>query len=173
MVESNGYVSMEAAHFSRNIPAENIAWKEIPGLGRTLSAMAVFPVNAPVQEQVKNAPHLEYDLYLTSQGEVQVNLFVSPSLNYFNNEGLKIAVSFDEQEPEVLAFNKEDKPFIWNKWVSDNIIRVGSKHLIGESGKHTLKVWMVTPGVVMQKIVVNTGEVKPSYLGEPESAMTE
>lgn len=172
MVESNGYISMEAAHFSRNIPTENIVWKEIPGLGRTHSAMAIFPVNAPVQELVKNAPHLEYDLYLTSQGEVQVSLFVSPSLNYFNDEGLKIALSFDEQEPEVLAFNKEDKPFIWNKWVSDNIIRVSSKHLIEESGKHILKVWMVTPGVVIQKIVVNTGETRASYLGEPESAMT-
>ena len=57
----------------------------------------------------------------------------------------------------------------WEKSVSDNF-RVGkSHHTLTHPGYHTLKIWMVDPGVVLQKIVVNAGGVKPSYLGPPES----
>jgi hypothetical protein len=51
----------------------------------------------------------------------------------------------------------------------DNARHTHSVHTLAGSGYHTLKFWMVDPGVVLQKLVVNEGGVRPSYLGPPES----
>jgi hypothetical protein len=48
-------------------------------------------------------------------------------------------------------------------------IETSTKHNIRESGKHTLKVWMVDAGLVIQKVVVRSGQEKPTYLKPPET----
>ena len=35
---------------------------------------------------------------------------------------------------------------------------------------HTVKVWMVDPGITLQKLILNLGGLKgPTYLGPPET----
>ena len=58
----------------------------------------------------------------------------------------------------------------WEESVKNACRVVRSSHRLEKSGFHTLKIWMVDPAVVLQKIVVGLGGVKPSYLGPPESA---
>jgi len=68
-----------------------------------------------------------------------------------------------------------DYPKGWNQAVADGVWGMGSgnstttKHDLGKKGKHTLRIWAVEPGVVVQKIVVDLGGVRGSYLGPPES----
>lgn len=57
----------------------------------------------------------------------------------------------------------------WERNTSDNVNRTSTRHAIDAPGGHALKVWMVDPTVVVQKIVVDTGGLRPSYLGPPES----
>ncbi len=168
-VETEGFVSMEAEHFSRNIPANDVKWEVIPGLGRTRSGMKVFPVTAIPQVPGKNCPCLEYDVFLFQAGKVDVNLYLSPTLNYFNDGGTKLAVSLDDEAPVILNMNKDNQLKTWEGWVSSNINELVSSHQINKPGKHTLKIWMVDPGPVLQRIVIDCGGLKPSYLGPMES----
>jgi hypothetical protein len=46
-----------------------------------------------------------------------------------------------------------------------------SVHEIAAAGVHTLKIYMVDAGVVLDKIVIDTGGLKPSYLGPPETQL--
>lgn len=166
-------VSIEAAHFTKAIHTNGISWKILPDHGRTGSAITPFPVTAAIQQPGDNAPHVEYEFYTFSSGVFTLNAYFSPTLNLHNTEdGLQYAVSVDEETPQVISINKEDKNSIsgiWNKWVAENIITKSSKHSILHPGKHTLKYWMVNPCVVLQKLVIDFGTVKQSYLGPPET----
>ena len=168
-VESNGYVSIEAEHYSRAVGSSAISWQRIPELGRTLSAMTPVPVTAVSQIPGGEAPRLEYTLHLFGKGEVRVAAYLSPTLNFHNNDGLRYAISFDDQPPQLVNMHAGKTFQDWEESVRNSISIVVSKHTIGEPGRHVLKFWMVDPGVVLQKLVVETGNVRPSYLGPPAS----
>jgi hypothetical protein len=168
-IESNGYVSIEAEHYTRTVNTLAVTWQRIPDLGRTLSAMTPFPVTAPTQSPQSDSPRLEYQMYLFASGKITVKAYLSPTLNFHNNQGLRFGISFDNEPPQIINMHANKTFQDWEESVRNNITVEVSKHIISEPGKHVLKFWRVDPGVVLQKLVVETGEVKPSYLGPPES----
>lgn len=167
--EGNAYISMEAEHYTRAVNALPVHWQRLPDLGRTLSGMTPMPVTADPQTPGKGSPHLEYRLHLFHGGEVTVRAYLSPTLNFHSTQGLRYAVSFDDEPPQVINMHAHGTIHDWEESVSNNITIGVSNHRLSKSGRHMLKFWMVDPGVVLQKLAVETGEVKPSYLGPPES----
>ena len=168
-VESDGYVSMEAVHYTKKVDGPYARWEKIDDLGRTLSSMSVFPVTAESVTPPRDSPRLEYKLYLFDPRTVEVEAILSPTLNFVPGRGLRYAVSFDDEAPQVIDALAQNSVDDWGTSVKDSVRKVRSTHLLARSGYHTLKFWMVDPGVVLQKLVVNLGGVKPSYLGPPES----
>ncbi|MDP4208887.1 MAG: glycosyl hydrolase 115 family protein [Bacteroidota bacterium] len=174
-VESGGYISIEPEHFSKNIKLGQREWLKVEDYGRTLSGMrATAPANAQAAVPGKDAPCLEYPIYVFSNDTAQVSLYTSNLLNVMPGRDIRIAVSIDDAEPQYVV-NVPDKFKVhwsnpdWAKPVVTNT-RINQTTLkIAKSGAHTLKVWMVDPGVVVQKILVNTGGLKASYLGPKES----
>jgi hypothetical protein len=168
-VESNGYVSMEAVHFTNKVDGSSARWEKIEGLGRTLSSMTLFPVNAASSLPGPQSPRLEYKMYLFHPGKVEVEAILSPTLNFVPGRGLRYGVSFDAETPQIVDVLAHDNAEKWSTTVKDSVRKAETTHEITSSGYHILKLWMVDPGVVLQKLVVNDGGVKPSYLGPPES----
>jgi len=168
-VESDGYVSIEAAHYDKKVDGPAARWEKIDDLGRTLSSMSVFPVTAESAMPTQNSPRLEYKLYLFDPGAAEVEAILAPTLNFVPGRGLRYAISFDDEVPQVIDALAQNTAKDWETSVRDSVRKVKSTHSLAGTGYHTLKFWMVDPGVVLQKLVVNLGGVKPSYLGPPES----
>jgi hypothetical protein len=173
-VESEGFVSMEAEHFTKNIPAGQVRWEKIEGYGRTLSAMSIVPMTARSVMPPKDAPCLEYRMYLFNPQKAVVRATVAPTLNFVPDRALRFAVSFDDQSPQIVdivprGFDARNGNREWEDSVRNACRVVQSMHTLSRQGYHTLKIWMVDPAVVLEKIVVDLGGMRPSYLGPPES----
>lgn len=168
-VEKRG-VSIAADHYTKAINTDKIKWQILPDLGRTGSAISTFPVTS-AEQQPEHAPHLEYEIYTYSKGDFSINTYHSPTLNFQHTaEGLQYAISVDDEKPQIISINKDDKVSgTWNKWVAENIIIKSSRHSIDKPGKHVVKYWMVSPGVILQKLVLDFGDTEPGFLGPPET----
>ena len=178
-VENNGDISIEAAKFNNKSETKDIQWEIVPNLGRTHDAVTMMPTNAPVQTPGAGTPALEYEFTIFDESEVQIQSYLSPTLNFKKEAGLKFAIAIDDEAPQIINMhegeNKPDweYPAWWNDSVTDHIKKKTSNHGKLKAGRHTLKVWMVNPGIVFQKFIVDLGGLKPSYLGPPESVFVE
>jgi hypothetical protein len=172
--EKNGYVSIEAANYTKAINTKNIRWEVIPGIGRDGDGITTFPVTAQEKTVTNGNAYLQFEIYVYDTGSVKLNAYFSPTLNFENDSlGLQYAISIDNEKSQMVSINKEDKSTrAWEKWVANNIIIKTTEHKILKPGKNTIKYWMISPAVILQKMVLHFGELKPSYLGPPETIIT-
>ncbi|PPQ95886.1 hypothetical protein CVT25_000388 [Psilocybe cyanescens] len=180
-VEGTGVISVEAAHATRKTTVQGISWTELPGLGRTLSAVTPMPLG-DVNFTVGAGPTLEYDFVNFNNqagGNVTVIVHLSPSLNAnTDQQPLAYSIQIDSQAPvKVIPVGSEipgGLPDGWDSndgWVANSIITTPTSFSGVNPGAHTLKISMMEPAVVIQKIVIDAGGLQPSYLGPPESLL--
>ena len=173
-VEGEGFVSIEAEHYTKKTDAGSNRWVEIQNFGRTDAGMRAEGPAEALATPGKDSPSLEYKMYLFSSGKVDVESIIGPTLSFMPGRPVRYAIAFDDETPqEITIVPKVFEGFytnpVWSESVKNSCHKVKSTHMITAPGYHTLKIWMVDPAVVLEKIVVNTGGVKPSYLGPPES----
>ena len=154
-------VVIEAADFNEKSQGE-VVWTEIADMGKTFSAITPLPNNIIPSKQ----NFVCYDFETSSSGEFQVEVFLSPSLNW-NNSGLIYGYQIDDGAEVKINFNGKYKGELGN-WQADLIIRSLSVAKL-EQGKHRLLFYAKSPDVILQKIVLHFGEIKETYLGRNHS----
>jgi hypothetical protein len=167
-VETGGVVAIEAEHHSRAIAPRGREWLRVPGHGHTLSGITTLPVEAS-PATLADGMRLEYDVNLFKAGKVKVQATLAPTLKFRPGPGFRYAVSFDDQAPVVVDVHADSSQRHWEKTVSEGVTRLVSEHNIAQPGRHTLRFWALDPGLVLQRLVIDAGGLKPSYLGPPES----
>ncbi|MGN6364408.1 glycosyl hydrolase 115 family protein [Asticcacaulis taihuensis] len=167
-VENEGAIAIEAQHFIRKTEVPGLHWQVIPELGRTLSSVVSLPQAAPATAPGDMA--LEYDFQLAKEVDVTLNLYLAPTLDTQGKGGLRIAVTIDDRPAQTLTFDLRPDTPQWTQAVKNNILILPAAFNSLKPGKHTIKVFRIDGNVMLERLVLDTGGLKPSYLGPPESA---
>ncbi|MRV72697.1 glycosyl hydrolase [Duganella sp. FT92W] len=168
-LEADGMVAIEAEHYTGARAPAGRSWQRIPGHGRTLSGMATTPGVLPAAPQQPADMRLEYRMALNSAGPVTVRATLAPTLNFQPGAGLRYAVSFDDEPPQIVNLHAGKTEKDWERWVAEGAALHQSRHTIAQPGVHTLHFWALDPGIVLQSLVVDTGGLRDTYLGPQES----
>lgn len=175
-VETNGYVSIDAAGYHRKKENDVIKMRTIPNLGCEGTAIQLGdPVAAPQRTAGRNTPRLEYDFYTYEQGSVDVYTYVLPTFpiskdrGYAGHEATNIETKYGVCIDDGPVMNPSTSSFeyaqIWYESVLKNC-RINKTTLhINKPGKHTVKIICGDAGTVLQKIVLDFGGMKRSYMG--------
>ena len=160
-LESDGYISIEAVN-NTELSGGVIL---IPRLGKTEGALTVLPA----KEHNGNA-YAEFEIQTESSGKAELNVYLAPTLNFNAGKGLRYAVSVDGGQEQVVNFNGHYQGEL-GPWQAASIIVSKAELDFGSPGRHTLRFRFVDQGPVLQKIVIDFGGVKRSYLGAPSSEL--
>jgi hypothetical protein len=166
----NGKIAIEAEHYSNKTEVDGHDWTIIPDYGRTLSSMAVYPVEFERDYSVSEAPRLSYDIVLPEETDFTITVVTAPSLPYNPDREMRLALSVDNLEPVVLhpgdlSQNGSKDSEDWEKSVIYNCHTYTHQFKKIESGNHSIHVTAVDPQVVIQKIIIDCGGVSRTYLG--------
>jgi hypothetical protein len=167
-----GVIAIEAPAFSRSRNGAGLRWTAIPHLGRTAGAVLALPQGRPATT-IADGLRLEYDVTIDKAGPATLILYLAPTLDTEGGNGIRIGVSIDDAPPWTLQADlrptggTEDMPAQkrWTQAVCDNAVQLSADMGSLAAGKHVVKIWRLDDNVVLEKLVLSTTAVTPSYLG--------
>ncbi len=164
--EADGYVAIEAEHFTENHGDGEVGFTVFDGLARSGGAVTAGPMGSQRYTDLANAPYLTYQVYFQSAGTFPTTIYRVPSLD---GVGQRLALGIDDGEPVVVAGENKDETSTWKVSVVNGIEKKTTNMTIPSAGYHTVKLYMIDPGVSVDRIVINTGGELRSNQGPRES----
>ncbi|MGM9737468.1 MAG: glycosyl hydrolase 115 family protein [Candidatus Cryptobacteroides sp.] len=180
-IEDNGVVVIDPCSYTGKFETEDIKFRKVDGLGFDDSVMmlgdpfAATPYQASlvlVSNYVASTgnrqfPCLEYEFYTTSSGYMDVYTYMLPvfPVNGDEGNGSRYGVMVDNSPVYLPESSAPYYSTLWIQSVLRNCRINKTTHFVKSPGRHTLKIYAVHPGMMIQKIVVDAGGLKQSHLG--------
>ena len=178
-VEKNGIIAIEAEHYAENTGKDGFQWEKLEEYGKTLSSMKIYPMDHNFDE-LGEGPALTYRVLVRQGGQYTLRVITAPTNNLEDGRNMRYAFAVDQGAvTDVKTFLDENynigggnsRAHDWGEGVLNNC-HYGESRLALEPGVHTISIYGVEAGLVLQKLVIYQGELPESYFGPTESAYT-
>lgn len=172
-----GVVSIEAPHYYDAKAADGLAWTFIPDYGKTLGALTLLPTNRRVEgSEVTYRFRADGD-YSTAT----LHCLFAPMLDYTGGDGIWYEVSVDggipqkvdllasamsDRERDRLLRNMPEGHFDQNRIIDSRTVLTAT---FKKGHEHTITLRPLSRGILLEKLIIDFGGMKPSYLGTPET----
>ena len=169
----DGYIAIEAEHYYSAKAAPDTEWTVIPYMGRTLSGMALMPYTQPT-----DGASISYKIKLPKGiDKVTVHVIVKSTLAFHDRKGHEYSIGFEGGKDQTINFNHnlnelpENVYSIYYPTVARRIVEKKAKLNVPNTsdGMQTITFKPLDPGIVLEKLVVDYGGYKKSYLFMNES----
>jgi hypothetical protein len=177
-VETDGTVSIEAEHYTNSVKNGEYEWKVEKDFGRSGDSLKIYPNLATdvADTDIKTkSAYTEYNVYFENSGTYTLTAYRMPTLN--ERGTMRFAVGIDDTTPTILKgtstySGSSSKTDAWAKGVLNNTETLTTTVTVPSSGYHTVRLYNVASGVVIDKMVLTKNAAPYSYFGAPESYNT-
>ncbi len=175
-LEQDGYVSIEAEHYSDMRSTDETYWTVIKDLGRVSGDMVRAESKTLVGygevNYLTEAPYLEYNVYFTSTGKFYTEVYRLPTLS--SRGRVRFAVGINNETPVIIEGENDygtNNP-AWEEGVFTQIIKHKITLNVTDTGLSKVRIYMLDPYITIDKMVIYTNEAEKSYFGPDESYNT-
>lgn len=166
-VEKDGVVSICAGDFDRKRENDDIRIRKVMGLGYENVCVQLGEADKPRQDMWRTdiAPCAEYDFYTFNSGNVTVHVYALPLFPLDTRHDTRYGVMIDDGMVQWMTTSAKEYSSRWRLNVFRNsAVETFSANISGP-GWHKLRLICADPGMVIQKVVLDFGGLRRSYLG--------
>lgn len=166
-VEDNGCVSINAGKFHRKVENSGIKIRAIRGLGYENDCVQLGEATQAVPNMwfTNKSPKAEYDFFSFSGGNATVHIYALPLFPIDSKHDTRYGVMIDDGMVQWMTTSSREYSSQWRLNVFRNSAVSTINVNVDKPGKHTLKLICADPGMIIQKVVIDFGGMKRSYLG--------
>jgi hypothetical protein len=115
---------------------------------------------------------LQFKVSIQTPGDWRVTVRALPTFSVETGKQQRYAIAFDDAQPQIISLplSQDEKNKTWQENVLRNAAPTTSTHALAAPGAHTLKIWMVDPGIVLDTIAAeSTGAHELGYVWPSET----
>jgi hypothetical protein len=175
-IESDGHIAINASSFNKVNNTAGRRWEVLDATAAGRQWVEAFPLSAKAETeeaQVLKNPSLEYNFYNFNSADANINVYTIPTHPLSNQYEMRYAVRVDDGPISILNFKTVGRSQEWKENVLRNyaIKSVFIPQL--KPGKHKLSIYMVDPGVILDRIFISFdgrqlpyGTVEETFIGK-------